>query len=124
MKRYSHFSARALCFAALFFCTSLFLLPLCVGAEANDLTEAEQKVDRTMAGLSDSQVRQMLITELKKDAESEEPDYDRMKGPAYILSRMLNGLSNEHDQNEDELRALFNGLPNVLPDLYRVFIKL
>lgn len=124
MKRLTRDVAAAFCLATLLLCTILLMQSSCFAAGTPGLSQTEQKVDRTLASLSDEQVRQMLIAELKKDAAAEEPDYDRMKGPAYILSRMLNGLSNEHDENEDELKALFNGIPQVLPDLYRVFIKL
>jgi hypothetical protein len=127
MKRIAHYPALAatiICFVALFSGTFLFQPAWSLAADSTDLTPAEKKTEHLMAGLSDEQVRKMLIDELAKDAALDEPDYDRMKGPAFVLARMLNSLSSEHDENENELRDLFTGIPNVLPDLYRVFIKL
>jgi len=127
MKRIAHYSALSaivICFVTLFAGTILFQPASSLAADSNDSTAAEKKTEHLMAGLSDEQVRQMLIEELAKDAALDEPDFERMKGPAYVLARMLNSLSSEHDENEDELKDLFTGIPNVLPDLYRVFIKL
>ncbi len=124
MQRFAHQAALTICFAALLFATSLFHPPFSPAADTNEVTAAGEKADHVMAGLSDEQVRKMLIDELKKDAKLSEPDYDQMKGPASLLSVMLNSLSSGQDEDEDQLKALFNGIPNVLPDLYRVFIKL
>lgn len=77
-----------------------------------------------MAGLSDEQVRQLLIEELKKDVEVEEPAPQQMKGPALLFSRLLRVLRSQHDDSEDEVRTLFSSLPMLGPDLYRVFVKL
>ena len=77
-----------------------------------------------MAGLSDEQVRQLLIEELKKDLQVEESAPQQMKGPALLFSRLLRVLRSQHDDSEDEVRALFSSLPAVGPDLYRVFVKL
>gem|GEM_PF-3535729 len=46
-----------------------------------------------------------------------------MKGPALFLSRLLIGLSSEHDDNKDQVRELLASFPNMGPDLYKVFIK-
>ena len=56
--------------------------------------------------------------------EVEEPAPRKMKGPAFILSRLLRVMSSEHDDSEDEVRALFSALPTMGSDLYRVFVKL
>ncbi len=77
-----------------------------------------------MAGLSDEQVRQLLIEELRKEALADPPDLHKMKGPAFFLSRLLNLLSNEHDDSKNEVKALFASLPEMGPDLHRVFVKL
>jgi len=124
MKRIAHYSAIAFCFVTLFLGTSLFQPQHSRAAGSGNLTPAEEKVDHLMAGLSDEQVRQMLIDELKKDADLAEPGFESMKGPASILSRMLGGLSSGQDENKDELKDLFSGIPQLLPDLYKVFINL
>ena len=97
--------------------------PLC-STRAADSDTAGSSVGEMMAGLSDEQVRQLLIEELKKDAQVDEPDPQKMKGPALLFSRLLRAMSNEHDESEDEVRALFSSLPLLGPDLYRVFVKL
>jgi hypothetical protein len=93
-------------------------------AEASESEEAEANVDKMMAGLSDEQVRELLIEELKKKIEEEEVGPQKMKGPAFILSRLLRVMSSQHDDSEDEVRALFSSLPTMGSDLYRVFVKL
>ena len=92
------------------------------------LTAAEEEsaaqVDKMLAGLSDEQVRQLLIAELKKDIEAEEVDPQQMKGPAFFLARLLNLMTRGHDDNTDEVRNLFGALDTMGSDLYRVFVKL
>ena len=104
----------------LFFSAGLWL-PVKAAANSTDSSEA---VEEMMAGLSDEQVRQMLIDELKKDAEAEELEQPKMKGPAFLLSRLLRVLRSQHDDSESEVRALFGALPTMGPDLYKVFVKL
>jgi len=94
-------------------------------ATSSPTSESEQSVESLLAGLSDEQVRQLLIDELKEDAASDmDPDPQRMKGPGAFLSRILRILSSEHDDNEDQFGDLWAGVPRVLPDLYKVFITL
>lgn len=100
-----------------------FTGPVCSAEEATS-GEAEAQVDKMMAGLSDEQVRELLIEELKKDIEGEEVGPQKMKGPALILSRLLRVMRSQHDNSEDEVSALFSSLPTLGPDLYKVFIKL
>jgi len=77
-----------------------------------------------MAGLSDEQVRQMLIKELSKDAKNEQLTDHQMMGPAGIFHRLLKRLSSEHLKTEEQIKLFWAGIPNVLPDLYKVFITL
>ncbi len=78
-----------------------------------------------MAGLSDEQVRQMLIAELQSDAmEDQYTQQEKMAGPAAIFHRLLNKFSGEHDDNEEQFRKLWSGIPNVIPDLHKVFLTL
>ncbi len=107
--------------------TAVFLIfstgPL-FSAAAAESTESDANVEQMMAGLSDEQVRQLLIEELKKDVEEEKVVPHKMKGPALLFSRLLRVMRNQHDDSEDEVRALFNSFPTLGPDLYKVFIKL
>ncbi len=97
--------------------------PLCpVPAAAEE--ESAAQVDKMLAELSDEQVRQLLIEELKKDAAVAEAEPDKMKGPAFFLARLLGIMTKEHDDNTEEVRALFGTLDTMVPDLYRVFVKL
>ena len=108
---------------------SLTVLLLSTGYCLSDSQAANESqpvanVESMMAGLSDEQVRQLLIDELKKDAEIEELSPQQMKGPAYFLARLLGVMSSEHDENKQEVSALFGSFSTMGPDLYKVFIKL
>ncbi len=96
---------------------------VCSAAAATEEESAAQ-VDKKLAELSDEQVRQLLIDELKKDIEAEEEGTQQMKGPAFFLARLLNIMTRGHDDNTDEIRNLFGALDTMGPDLYRVFVKL
>jgi hypothetical protein len=104
--------------------TLIFWSAPLTAAESGDSSTDTNQVESVMAGLTDEQVRQLLIEELQEDAAAEAPVPMRMKGPAYVLSSMLSGLSSEHNENEDQLEALFAGIPHVLPDLNKVFLRL
>ena len=110
----------ALLLAALLVCSSLF--PAVVEAAA--AAPADASVEQMMAGLSDEEVRQLLIEELRKEALAGTENSPQMKGPAFFLSRLLNLLSSEHDENKNEIEGLFASLPAMGPDLHRVFVKL
>jgi len=110
----------ALLFAALVVCSSL--TPLI--SEAAESPSSASSAEQMMAGLSDEDVRRLLIEELQKEALSATPDTDQMKGPAFFLSRLLNLLSSGHDRNKNEVKTLFASLPAMGPDLHRVFVKL
>ena len=102
----------------------LFSTGFCLSADLSDSAAADANVQEMMAGLTDEQVRQLLIDELKEGVLAEEPSPQKMKGPAVLLSRMLQLMSSQHGESEDEVRAMFSSLPTLGPDLYRVFIKL
>ena len=96
-------------------------------AESNPAVPADDSagIESIMAGLSDEQVRQMLIEELKTTAMEEEyTQQQTMVGPAGIFQRILRKLSGEHDDNEEQIRNLWRGIPNVFPDLRKVFLTL
>ncbi|MCP4343839.1 MAG: hypothetical protein GY799_34435 [Desulfobulbaceae bacterium] len=96
-------------------------------AELQDNAAAKSSVHATLSAMSDEQVRQLLIDELQKDAIaasesfSLEPDFT---GPGAPLARILKTLNDESAQSENRLRKLLTGTPNLLPDLYKVFISL
>jgi hypothetical protein len=93
-------------------------------AETAAMEESGASIDKMMAGLSDEQVRQLLIEELRKDSAITEVEPDKMKGPAHFLARLLAIMTRGHDDNTDEVKALFAAFPTMGPDLYRVFVKL
>ena len=115
--------ARVFCWLLAFYFLFTGAVSTCAAAQ-DTAGSGDAKVESIMAGLSDEQVRQMLIEELKADAQAQEPGERQMKGPAYILADILKSLSNEQDANEDQIKNLLRQIPNVGPDLYKVFIKL
>lgn len=83
------------------------------------------QVDALLAGLSDEQVRQMLINELKKESLQEGTlEANHVPGPGAILGKLLRHLNQESDEQESQLKLFLGGIPHVLPDLYKVFITL
>ena len=102
-----------------------FLLSLTPAAiRAAEPGSGDDAVEQMMAGLSDEQVRQLLIEELKKEGRTDAADPPQMKGPAFFLSRLLSLLSSGYDDNRSEVKALFASFPTLGPDLHRVFVKL
>ena len=123
-KRADRWTARTL--TGLLFTAVLlvFCAGTCHSEQGTDTAESNGGVDQMMAGLSDEQVRQLLLEELKKDSQLEEAGPQQMKGPAFFLARLLNVLSSGHDDNKEEVRVLFGSFSTLGPELYRVFIKL
>lgn len=81
-------------------------------------------IEKMMAGLSDEQARQLLLDELRKEAQAEAPAAEQIRGPASFLAKMLSTLSGGHDNTMDQIGTLFSSFPKMGPDLYKVFIKL
>jgi len=99
---------------------------ICFAAGSQKETvQATESVEHLLAGLSDEQVRQLLIDELKKTSETEElSSPGQMKGPAFVLSRMLSKLSSGQENNKNQIATLLGFTPDVLPDLYKTFTML
>ena len=93
-------------------------------AEVGEAAASAGNIDKMMAGLSDEQVRQLLLDELRNDAQSETPAPEQIKGPASFLAKMLSTLSGGHDNTMAQVGVLFSSIPNMGPDLYKVFVKL
>lgn len=84
-------------------------------------------VDATLAKLSDEQVRQLLINELKKDAALQENSFtltQELSGPSAPLAAMLNSIEDESVQSIDKLQQLFKNIPQLIPDLSHAFLSL
>jgi small-conductance mechanosensitive channel len=82
-------------------------------------------VDTLLAGLSDVQVRQMLLAELKKEAaHTESPENQNIGSTSEIFGDMLGALSSQTDYSERRLQRLWKKIPNIFPDLYKVFLAL
>lgn len=114
---------------------AVFSIEPCLSAENLKSAGSEAMADKMKADLSeeeirqliiesDDEVRELLIEGLKEDALSNELSPRKMKGPALLFSRLLRVMRNQHDDSEDEVRALFSSFPTLGPDLYKVFIKL
>lgn len=95
-------------------------------AEPQDKTDSSSSIHATLSAMSDEQVRQLLIDELQKDAAAanESSSIDLNQGTGAPLIWMLDTLNSEADQSENQLRKLWQGIPNLLPDLYKVFVSL
>ena len=92
---------------------------------AND--NSGSSVHATLSAMSDEQVRQLLIEELQKDALAESHSFTfepENTGPGAPLAILLNELNDETGQSDNQLRKLLTGVPNLLPDLYKVFVSL
>lgn len=93
---------------------------------SNDIAVADS-IHATLAGMSDEQVRQMLIAELKRDASLAEDTFtfdQRLKGPGSPLEAILNSLEGESVQSVSKTKELLKNIPQVIPDLSKVFISL
>jgi len=78
-----------------------------------------------LAGLSDEQVRKMLLKELQNEADAEKLNKPQdIDGSGGIFGEMLRILSSQTDDSERQLQQLWAGLPDILPDLYKVFLAL
>lgn len=90
----------------------------------DNLTQSQ--VDAILAGLSDKQVRELLLAELRKKlAQQENPAHSSViDGPGKFLSTILQALSKETEDSENQIVNLWVALPNVLPDLKKIFITL
>ena len=115
-------------FLYLFILLAVMICPPAPGAaETKPLLSPDQSdsVKSLLAGLSDEQVRQMLITELQKDVmEDQYTRQQQMVGPAGLFNHLLQKISGEHDDNEKQIRKLWSTVPEVIPDLHKVFLNL
>ena len=111
---------------ALVLCQSVVYSGARENRKDTDVTSSSgTRIDALLAGLSDEEVRQMLLAELKKTANSEEQKTDQeIGGPGEIFGNMLGALSSQTDRSERRLQRLWAGIPNVFPDLYKVFLAL
>ncbi|WP_163340296.1 mechanosensitive ion channel domain-containing protein [Desulfopila sp. IMCC35008] len=107
--------------ALLFLC----LTPFIGTAEQPALSpKVKADVNSMMAGLSDEQVRSLLIEELQKDALNNTNTTVKSAGPDGVLQEMLDGLEHVSTSSDDQTQALFEKIPNVLPDIYTIFVRL
>ncbi len=96
-------------------------------AAASELPETYTKTDvaSLLAELSDEQVRRLLIEELQKGTTKEtQPVPHGARGPGAFLSNILQSLSNETEDSENDFANLWDTIPNLIPDLKKVFITL
>lgn len=82
-------------------------------------------INALIAGLSDEQVRKLLIAELqKKSATDSATQADKQLGPEFIFGDILNALSDKSDSSEQKVKQLLASIPDFFPDLYKVFLTL
>ena len=99
-------------------------------AFAAETSAPEAAVDKdslshiTVAELSDEQVRQLLIAELQKKSGAETDGQQAVAGPGRFLEQLLSTFETISEDSEDQAASLFKNLPDVLPDLKRVFLSL
>lgn len=130
MKRHPVLNIRVL--RAIIIILSLFCTDLTIAANTPSpthpgKTDSAESVHAVLSKMSDEQVRQMLIAELKKDAATEDSTFSlelETEGPAAPMARMLKILDNKSEQSEHQLDKLWQGIPDLFPDLYRVFVSL
>jgi small-conductance mechanosensitive channel len=82
------------------------------------------EVDVQLSGLSNEQLRQLLIEELKKDPAVSPPKTVSVSGPGSVLGTLLTRLSGGQDRYETQLRYLLAGIRQVPSDLGRVFTSI
>jgi len=94
-------------------------------ANALDTTSATSEADihTLLSGLSDEQVRRLLIDELKKDAQPTDVTAQE-SGPDVLFGKILHDLSSQSDTSERLARQLFSHFPEVAPDLQKAFLQL
>lgn len=54
----------------------------------------------------------------------EQTQVDEIPGPGAFFDSLLTRLSRQSDDSEDRFKNLWEGVPEVLPDLFKVFITL
>ncbi|CAG36494.1 mechanosensitive ion channel family protein [Desulfotalea psychrophila] len=118
-------------FVTLFFVSNLFLsVPSSLFAQAippspAPSTQSTEKIQALMAGLSDEQVRAMLITELQNDAAVLPPEkLQRSRGPAIVFGTLLTSLDKTAYSSEKRLQKLIESVPLIIPSLKSTFLKL
>jgi hypothetical protein len=114
-----------------FFATTLFVACMVVFLAGGSIawggaSTATLSAQSILAGMSDEQVRQMLLDELKKDAQSQEiiSNEPTLGGPSGPLAEILGNLEDESSESEDRFQKLWTGIPEIPHDLYKVFVSL
>lgn len=95
----------------------------------NQAASTTANVEQMMAGLSDEQVRQMLIEELQKDASAQSSSLamnneESQPGPARFFGNLLSSLEDASQGSEDRYSRLFNAIPEVVPGIVKTFLQL
>lgn len=120
-----------LIFVALSLVIGLLISPAVQAAADKEPIEFDpsqhDSVHAMLSGLSDEQVRQLLLAELKKEAEAQTESVNlepEVKGPGAPLSRLLRTLNRGHTESDNRMEEIWAGVPTFLPDLYKVFVSL
>ena len=96
--------------------------------QAVEIAESSTPANVTtmMAGLSDEQVRQMLIAELEKDAQAHltEKGEQKQLGPIRFFNNILNALQHSTDGSEKRYTILLQEVPQIVPTLHKAYLQL
>ena len=80
-------------------------------------------INATIAGLSDEQVRSLLIKELQQEKDTA-PKKQGAQGPGSLFDRMLSSLAGVSSDSGSQARLLFDKLPAVPGDLYQILVSI
>ena len=96
-----------------------------------EVEKPKDSVSVLVEKLDDTQVRELLINELRKEAEENVQNIAatgslsrELEGPGFPLARLLNRIEKEAGDSADRFRKLWRGLPALFPSLYSVFVTL
>jgi len=118
---------RLFCSNLVLFISILLLTISFLGDAFAENVDSPESVHAILSGMSDEQVRQLLIEELKKDAAAKDESFSlesEIDGPGAPFARVLKSLESESVQSEHNLEYLWAGIPNFIPDLYKTFVAL
>jgi small-conductance mechanosensitive channel len=87
--------------------------------------KAEGAVLERVAGMSDEEARKLLITTLQeKDSTAKGGVSNKTPQSGTVIDTLFQTLGTQADSPDNELVKLAGSIPNIFPDLYRVFAKI
>jgi hypothetical protein len=119
----------------LIICFSIFFhprTPYCIAADSpqnkSDILPQDytpEEVDKALNQLNDRDVRQLLSHELKNRADDESNTFNKgIPGPGAFLDSILSYITSTSTESERRILNLIENIPQIYPDLYKVFLTL